>query len=391
MHARTDAISSMPAGTLRCAGAAPLLLAWLLVAGAPLQAEGHGQLKLLNAPPGRQGWRCWDTEGTHQVWQNCADVVLKTDDIDAVEATAAAAAADQRCDFAVVGAGAGGVYAAWRLATSAEQPVEPSQICVFERLPHVGGRTYTLHNQGPRHDLQVDLGATVFCDCLPTSATCGECNGMMTPLMKGVIQNALKLPNGPYRNHPAPSDTDYKGCNKLTKTTGSRENAGFDSYIEGMANQSAALGVRFFFGYDLQSLIAPAPATPSSGALPADSIATSAAAAAESTTALAFLNGETVAAGSVMLNMPVYPLNKLMRASPSLQPHLDASAFGGAWLRVPHGFRLFKLLLHYDWAWWRSLGLLDGPFSANRCGKDDAFCPLCTCDQSLPLAGRCKT
>jgi hypothetical protein len=79
-----------------------------------------------------------------------------------------------------------------------------------------------------------------------------------------------------------------------------------------------------------------------------------------------------------------------MRMSPSLRPHLDASAFGGAWLRVPHGFRLFKLLLHYDWAWWRSLGLLDGPFSANRCGKDTAFCPLCTCDQSLPLAGRCE-
>eukprot|EP01047_Picozoa_sp_COSAG01_P072494 COSAG01_NODE_11542_length_1908_cov_2.459923_3_plen_47_part_01 len=37
-----------------------------------------------------------------------------------------------------------------------------------------------------------------------------------------------------------------------------------------------------------------------------------------------------------------------MRMSPSLRPHLDASAFGGAWLRVPHGFRLFKLLLHYD-------------------------------------------
>jgi|EP01047_Picozoa_sp_COSAG01_P072493 hypothetical protein len=264
-------------------------VAALLLARAPLQAGGHGQL---NAPPGRQGGTC----AAAGRWQNCADVVLKTDDIDAAEATAAA---DRHCDFAVVGAGAGGVYAAWRLATSAEQPVKPSQICVFERLPHVGGRTYTLHNQGPRHDLQVDLGATVFCDCLPTNATCGECNGMQTPLMKGVIQNALKLPNGPYRDHPPPSDNDYRGCNKLTKATGSRENAGFASYIEEMANQSVALGVRFFFGYDLQSLVAPALTTPD--------LWSPTAAGGEPTTALAlkFLNGETVFGDSVMLNMPV--------------------------------------------------------------------------------------
>jgi hypothetical protein len=158
------------------------------------------------------------------------------------------------CEFAVIGAGAGGVYAAWRLATAAEHPVEPHQICVFERLPHVGGRTYTLHSQGPRADLQVDLGATVFCDCLPVSDECGQCNGMQTPLMKGVIQRALKLPTARYR-YPSYNGSDYKGCGKIVSAPGSRENAGFATYIEGMANVSAALGVRCDFASTLTSCL----------------------------------------------------------------------------------------------------------------------------------------
>ena len=47
------------------------------------------------------GWR-WDAEGTHQVWQNCADVSIKSDDdLAAVPSTAAPA----DCEFVVVGAG----------------------------------------------------------------------------------------------------------------------------------------------------------------------------------------------------------------------------------------------------------------------------------------------
>lgn len=282
----------------------------------------------------------------------------KTDDDDSRSAD---------CRFAVVGAGAGGVYAAWRLATAAEQPVPTHLICVFERLPRVGGRTYTLHDRGPRADLQVDLGATVFCDCLPVSDSCGQCNGMQTPLMKGVIQQALHLPTVRYR-YPSYNGSDYKGCSKIVSAAGTRENAGFATYIEAMANESAALGVRYYFTHDLQQLVAPAPGTSSAAST------------------LKFGGGAIFTATSVLLNLPVLPLNKLVHTSPSLQPHLERSQFGGAFLRVPHGFRLFKLLLHYDWAWWRSLGLLDGSFTSGEC--DSGGCPLCTCDQILPLQGR---
>ena len=274
------------------------------------------------------------------------------------------------CEFAVVGGGAGGVYAAWRLATASEQPVAAHRICVFERLPQVGGRTYTLRNQGPRADLQVDLGATVFCDCLPVSDECGQCNGMQTPLMKGVIQRALKLSTVPYR-YPSYNGSDYKGCGKIVSNISARENAGFATYIEAMANESAALGVRYCFEHELSELVAPAPG-----------------ATASTPTSLKFTGGMTFTAVSVLLNLPVLPLNKLMHASPTLRPHLQQSPFGGAFLRVPHGWRLFKLLLHYDWAWWRTLGLLDGEFSSGTCSSSHASCPLCTCDQVLPLQGR---
>ena len=96
-----------------------------------------------------------------------------------------------------------------------------------------------------------------------------------------------------------------------------------------MANQSVALGVRFFFGYDLLALVAPTAAAAATAEAEAEAKA--------QPTVLKFVNGETVAASSVLLNLPVYPLNKLLRASPSLQPHLEASGFGGAFLRVPHG------------------------------------------------------
>ena len=116
--------------------------------------------------------------------------------------------------------------------------------------------------------------------------------------MKTVIQTALKLPTVEYRDNPAPHchvvvneteanctklpggswdsnthqcrdctpDVDYYGCHKIVQEVGGRENAGFATYIENMANASAALGVRFLFGYHLEELVAaPPPAADSAG------------------------------------------------------------------------------------------------------------------------------
>jgi hypothetical protein len=71
-----------------------------------------------------------------------------------------------------------------------------------------------------------------------------------------------------------------------------------------------------------------------------------------------------------------YSIRYILRASPSLGPHMDASPHGGRFLKTPHGYRLFKLLLHYDFAWWRALGLVDGSFErfANSTGSFNGAC-----------------
>jgi len=60
------------------------------------------------------------------------------------------------CQFSVVGAGPGGLYAAWRLGNSSVYPW--NKICVFEKTNRVGGRAYSVRGYGP----VVDIGAHRF-------------------------------------------------------------------------------------------------------------------------------------------------------------------------------------------------------------------------------------
>ena len=59
------------------------------------------------------------------------------------------------CALAVVGAGAGGLYAAWRLVEAGTYAA--SDVCVFEATERVGGRTYSVRYGAL--DLAVDAGA----------------------------------------------------------------------------------------------------------------------------------------------------------------------------------------------------------------------------------------
>lgn len=55
---------------------------------------------------------------------------------------------DGDCDVAVIGAGIGGLYTAWRLATaSREAGVRPGRVCVFEASGRMGGRILTLRGK----------------------------------------------------------------------------------------------------------------------------------------------------------------------------------------------------------------------------------------------------
>ena len=66
----------------------------------------------------------------------------------------------EHCDIAIVGAGPGGIYAAWRLI----EANHTGKICMYERSQRFGGRIFSLRQQGPKKDLVVDMGAYRFVD-----------------------------------------------------------------------------------------------------------------------------------------------------------------------------------------------------------------------------------
>lgn len=98
------------------------------------------------------------------------------------------------CEVAVVGAGPGGAYLAWRLSQAASSGGVGKQVCLFEMAHRVGGRVHSLRKQGPRKDLTVEAGAYRFA----LNRTCASIKGfdwcITTPVTKHVIINALKLP-----------------------------------------------------------------------------------------------------------------------------------------------------------------------------------------------------
>ena len=61
------------------------------------------------------------------------------------------------CGLAVVGAGTGGLYTAYRLVE--EGVIDGNDVCIFEATERVGGRLYSLRGFGPEGDISVDAGA----------------------------------------------------------------------------------------------------------------------------------------------------------------------------------------------------------------------------------------
>jgi hypothetical protein len=322
----------------------------------------------------------------------------------AAPASSPSPAAADGCELAIVGAGPGGVYTAWRLAVDTAT-LHPASICIFERAERVGGRTFSLYGQGTRRDLTVELGAYRFCGSPNATGkdgrgSCGGCE-MCMPMMNNLIKGKLGLQTAPYQPGGGPADEE-----QLVKVVDAEgQNHGLARYVERMANASAAAGVRFFLGHEVTALHAP-PANSSGGAADCFSLDVRCTAPsfppAPAHTACAAAGA--VRAGQVLLNTPLLPTLRIVRSSPSLKPHFEHGAFP-AFLRVPHAWRHVKLYVHYDWAWWRTLGLTSGDFhlygptpedggrwdGQPDCGEQGGgrLGPLQTCSaDTLPLEGR---
>jgi len=87
------------------------------------------------------------------------------------------------CDLAVVGAGWGGAYFAWRMSIDTDT-VDPSNVCVFEANGRVGGRIFSIRGLPPAPDLALDAGGYRFIetDLLPAQ----------------LVWDALRLPTACY-------------------------------------------------------------------------------------------------------------------------------------------------------------------------------------------------
>lgn len=281
-----------------------------------------------------------------------------------------------KCEVAVVGAGPGGAYLAWRLSQPASSGGVGMQVCLFEMGARVGGRVHSLRRQGPRSDLTVEAGAYRFA----LNRTCVPMKGfewcLETPVTKHVIINALKLN---YRvraraagwaaaRRPAPHRVPLRAVHcslqiydpsattwdsQLAKLVdGSGEDAGYLTFVERLvAAAQASGGARLHLGHELLSIHK------------ADG--------ADGAHALRFANGAEALARHVILNLPQYPLMRVLGKSTGLSP-LGAGAAPPV-LRTVTAYPLLKLYVHYEDAWWRNaLGLTAGFFNNSAAWKPGA-------------------
>lgn len=251
------------------------------------------------------------------------------------------------CDHAIVGAGPAGIYYAWRLAGNAA--VRPNTtICIFERLERVGGRVASLVNSGPLGDLVVEPGAYRF---IPEKSCFHHPPGpdlcMWTPILAGIITDALKLRSKRYNMNA--SELDYHLFKIVDEFD---QDAGFARYVWGMLDEARALatqrGIRLhvFLRHSLESFELPGSASgqanafsggsPVQGRLPV-------------VLTLREPDGSVVkaaATGSVLLNLPQLPLMQALAAS-------GTHAAPPVQLHEPNPGTYMKLYIHYSDAWWR--------------------------------------
>lgn len=235
------------------------------------------------------------------------------------------------CDLAVVGAGWGGAYLAWRMAIDDGSLVNASGVCVFEANSRVGGRIYSVRTLPGFDDLALDVGGYRFIetDLLPAQ----------------LVWDALKLPTTCYDWECAGGCEGDGNCYIIKDAYGN--NAGYATAIETMLGQleGAGDGAQVHFGKQLTAV----------GAGKGRGVE------------LRFADGSRVSAGRLLLNMPANAIEGLDEDSVIFKDApkatceaLDDVTVGG----------MNKVYAFYDDAWWNSkLGIMEGTFDDTKLGS----------------------
>ncbi|CAB9499075.1 Flavin containing amine oxidoreductase [Seminavis robusta] len=244
------------------------------------------------------------------------------------------------CEVAVVGAGAGGLYAALRMVD--EGVVDASDVCVFEMTERVGGRLMSLRGLGPEDNLVIDAGGY---------RTWPE----FTPTAHALITEYLGIPMGCY------DDSDPCQVYNIVDENGTK--AGFTLFVEEMMQRLSDGGACFYPFHELKSIdrlvnfdvLGEAVVARQDAGV---SVNTSA------VTELYFSNGVNATAKlATILNVPQRPLLNIVRDS-----HFDDKGMlDAATLDALHSVQTViatKLYLYYPrgHVFWHKLGLFSGDF-----------------------------
>jgi len=250
----------------------------------------------------------------------------------------------KHCSLAVVGAGWGGAYMAFRLAVDTNT-VNATSVCVFEANGRVGGRIYSIHGLPHFADLAVDVGGYRF--------------QQTQRLPADLVWSALELPTACY-DWECAQQCEGTTCYVIKDAYGN--NAGYATPIEAMLGhvEAAGAGRQVYFASELKK-ISPAPSV------------------SPSATTLTFGNGQSVTADTVVLNMPSNAIENLDKSSLLFrQPATPKNV--SKLLGEVNTFGMNKVYAWYDDAWWNTkLGLMEGYFTGHG-GPNHTF--------AAPLNGR---
>ncbi|CEL94447.1 unnamed protein product [Vitrella brassicaformis CCMP3155] len=221
------------------------------------------------------------------------------------------------CRVAIVGAGIGGAYVAWRLLK--EGNYTGRDICMFEMTSRLGGRIMSLRGLGQYRDLVVEPGAYRIWPA-------------HTPTM-WALKETLRLNVSCYN----PLD-----CQRYKLVDSDGANAGLIVMVETLVNKTVPLGIRTFPRHKLTRL--------------------NVSSEEEGPITLSFANDVHVRADRVVLNVPVRPLLEVLRESDLPATMMTVERWKA--LHTLEGETVTKLYLYYSDAWWQTkLHLVGGDFS----------------------------
>eukprot|EP00747_Dinoflagellata_sp_TGD_P120913 gnl/TRDRNA2_/TRDRNA2_173347_c0_seq5.p1 gnl/TRDRNA2_/TRDRNA2_173347_c0~~gnl/TRDRNA2_/TRDRNA2_173347_c0_seq5.p1 ORF type:complete len:314 (+),score=38.36 gnl/TRDRNA2_/TRDRNA2_173347_c0_seq5:41-982(+) len=147
----------------------------------------------------------------------------------------------QSCQFAVVGGGWAGIYAAWRIVVD-ERLVNGSDVCLFEASERFGGRTYTLFAKevAQTKGLNIDIGAYRF--------------ALQQHLPADLLRGPLGMNISCYipSCKPEPLDDELVLYRLVDPETG--DSAGYGSALVLMMKQLSTRGVRMMLKHRLEAI-----------------------------------------------------------------------------------------------------------------------------------------